>query len=143
MSSKPPQPSARQHPLVIQLRRYAQAFPDFQAELFGAAQKIHQLTTASDASKRELVAAAVELGCNALGDLVDETGLDAGDVRRIWRELIEDRQYEERPIGIKFAVGKAPPKGLFKRGTIAGSDYVPEQYQKPYHNQDADDDDEF
>src|SRR6266446_5993710 len=87
--------SSKQHPLVAILRRYADHLGDFKEPLLDAAQKIHQLATENDITRRQLVIDAVEVGCNAVADLVDETGLAETTVERICAELIDDGEYEE------------------------------------------------
>jgi len=134
----------RQHPLVIQLRRYAQHFGDFEGSLLEAAQKIHRQSTCSDATMRLVIVAAIAEGCNAVSDLVDETGLDEVSVRRIYADLIADGEYEERPMGQKIEIGRGRrPKGIFLKSEPAGNSYSNARNPRRYENPDSDDDDDY
>lgn len=131
---------------MIQLRRYAQMFPEFSDQLLEAAQQIHRITTTSDLTKRTMVIEAIQAGANAQSDIVDDTKLDPDDVKRIYQELVADGGYEERPIGLKTKVRRGPRlQGIFLRGDIPGSAFqstsTDRRYQH-YVNPDEDDDDE-
>lgn len=129
----------RQHPLVAVLRRYADHLRDYAEPLLEAAQKVQQIATENDLTQRELIVDAVDLGCNALDDLVEETAMAEETVERIWLELIEDGEYEERPIGLKTDMARGRRLiGLFKKGSKSGNSYRPHQSVSHYHNPDPD-----
>ena len=114
--------SSKQHPLVALLRRYADHLGDFREPLLEAAQKVQWIASANDTTQRQLVIDAIEVGCNALGDLTEETHLAEPTVQRIWAELIEDGEYEERPIGLKTDMARGRRLiGIFKKTATAGN----------------------
>jgi len=132
-------PPSKQHPLVAVLRRYADHLRDYAKPLLEAAQKVQQIATENDLTQRQLIIDAIEVGCNALGDLVEETGLSEATVERIWSELIEDGEYEQHPIGLKTDMARGRRlSGLFKKGSKLGSNYSRHQPISHYHNPDPD-----
>src|SRR5690242_18244199 len=129
--------STKQHPLVAQLRRYAEHLRDFSDPLLEAAEKIHEIATSDDNARRKLVVSAIDTGCSALEEIVDETELSESTVERIWDELLEDGEYEERPIRLKTDMSRGRRVyGLFKKTSKIGSSYSRFQGTSHYHNPD-------
>ena len=69
--------------LCLQLQRLAARNPHFQRQLLACIEKIESEAARTPARDQELVYVALELGCNCIEDICDETGLQAWEVRRI------------------------------------------------------------
>lgn len=129
--------SNKQHPLVVTLRRYADHLGDFAKPLLEAAEKINEIASFDDAARRQLVVSAIDVGCSALEEIADETELSESTVERIWSELLEDGEYEERPIRLKTDMSRGRRVyGLFKKTSKTGSSYSRFQGTSHYHNPD-------
>lgn len=136
----------RQHPLVTQLRHYARAFTPFAVPLLECANEIDKLSTGDEVEARALIVKAItQHGCRTIGDIVDETRLAEAQVKRICRELVEDKEFEIRPIGPKLVAGSgggARPKGMFRIDEPAGNRLVSSSRRSNYENEFDTDDDE-
>jgi len=129
--------STKQHPLVVTLRRYADHLGDFSKPLLEAAEKINEIASSDDNARRQLVMSAIDVGCSALEEIVDETELPEATVERIWNELLEDGEYEQRPIRLKTDVSRGRRVyGLFKKNSKIGSSYSSFRSTTHYHNPD-------
>lgn len=131
------------HPLVIQLRRYAEVFGEFEAPLLDAARRIHLISTTSDISMRERVIEAIHQGCRTKMDIADDTEFDEPSVARIYDELLEDGQYEERPItGVQMSGSAKRPPGIFLKSEPPGNAGDLPRRPRRYDNPEADDDED-
>lgn len=102
-----------QHPLVIRLRRYAAVFGNFEAPLLRAAREINALASIDDAEMYKRVMDAVGKGCHTVDDLIDETELNTGEVRRICEQLIFEGKYHLRPLGQTYGARGRKTTGIF------------------------------
>ena len=86
---------------------------------------------------------AISEGCNAIEDIVDQTGLEETAVKRIYRELITDGGYEERPMGFRPDHHNGQrKKGIFAKSSAPGNScrvVDDSRTSSHYYNPDEDD----
>jgi hypothetical protein len=121
------------HPLARLLVRLARNIPDYEAPLLECAQAVEEIATCNDEVKMSRILAAVDDGCNALADIIEETKLNDDEVRDLVLEMVRIGILEDRAAGVRIESARGTVKkqrAYYRSGSPAFSPlFQPERHQ--------------